>query len=82
MLMLLCDTIAKRHFKPDGTISAHVMTFVAIFGIAAIDFIYTSWLIITLQKHAEAWKTWYRSNCDVKLILPPWKRKCITKNST
>lgn len=79
MLMLLCDTIAKQSLKTNKNISAHVMAFVAIFGIATIDFLYSSWLIITFQKHADAWKTWYRSNCDVKVILPPWKRKRIAK---
>lgn len=82
VLMLLCDTVAKHSLKANRIMSAHMMGFVAIFGIAAIDFVYSSWLILTFQKHAEAWRTWYKSNCDVKLILPPWKRKCIGKRNT
>lgn len=50
-------------------------------GMAAIDFTYSSWLIVTLQKHAEAWKAWYRSNCDFKLILPAWKQKKINADA-
>lgn len=43
-------------------------------GIAAIDFTYSSWLMAILQRHVAAWRDWYRSNCDVRLILPKKKR--------
>lgn len=39
-------------------------------GMAAIDFTYSSWLLVTFQKHIEAWKEWYNTNSSLKVILP------------
>lgn len=44
-------------------------------GIAAIDFTYTTWLLVTLQKHYEAWKDFRKDDCDIKIILPHHKRR-------
>lgn len=73
ILMLLCESIAKANFQYNRSFSAHVMAFSAVFGIAAIDFTYSSWLIVTLQRHIDAWRTWYKNTCQLKLILPTWK---------
>ncbi|KAL3269483.1 hypothetical protein HHI36_008551 [Cryptolaemus montrouzieri] len=72
-LMVLCENVAKyqdhHHFMPN------LLGFLSVLGIAAIDFTYTSWLMVTLQKHYEAWQDFRRSNCDMKIILPNLKRK-------
>lgn len=50
---------------------------------ATIDFTYSSWLVVMLQKHLDAWKQWYQSNCSLRLVLPPRKlrrHKRITAN--
>lgn len=81
MLMLLCESIAKANIQYTKNISSHVMAFSAIFGIATIDFTYSSWLIMTLQKHVEAWKIWYKNKCQLRLILPSWKTQRHRKQS-
>lgn len=75
MLMLICENVTKSQLKNSRNLSAHLVAFCAVFGMAAIDFTYSSWLIVTFQKHVNAWKSWYRTNSFLKLILPEWKRK-------
>ncbi|KAG5880545.1 hypothetical protein JTB14_026778 [Gonioctena quinquepunctata] len=73
MLMMICDTLAKANVTPDGTFSSHIIIFSTVFGMAAIDFTYTSWLLVTLQRHIDAWKEWHRSKSTLKVVLPKIK---------
>ncbi|XP_044753433.1 E3 ubiquitin-protein ligase MARCHF3-like isoform X2 [Coccinella septempunctata] len=70
-LMLLCENITKS----EKQLLSHILGFLSILGIAAIDFTYTSWLLVTLQKHYEAWKEFRKTNCDIKIVLPNHKRR-------
>ncbi|XP_045473032.1 E3 ubiquitin-protein ligase MARCHF3-like isoform X2 [Harmonia axyridis] len=71
-LILLCENIAKTE---KHQVMSHVLAFLSIFGIAAIDFTYSSWMMYTFQKHYEAWKEFRKNNCDMKLILPNHKMR-------
>nr|CAH7746245.1 unnamed protein product [Callosobruchus chinensis] len=73
MLMMICESLVKSNIIASGTISSHIVAFSAVFGMAAIDFTYSSWLLLTLQNHVEAWRQWYRSNSNLKIILPKVK---------
>ncbi|KAK9890888.1 hypothetical protein WA026_012230 [Henosepilachna vigintioctopunctata] len=72
-LMLLCDSVAKYEGKE--FFLPHLIGFFAVLGIAAIDFTYTSWFMMTVQKHFEAWQEFRRNQCDMKIVLPKLKRK-------
>lgn len=37
---------------------------------AAIDFTYSSWLMVCLQRQRDAWKEWYKTTCNLKVVLP------------
>ncbi|XP_044271133.1 E3 ubiquitin-protein ligase MARCHF3-like [Tribolium madens] len=69
MLMLLCESMAKASPKFRKTILSHVMAFISIFGIAAINFTYTSWLVLTIEKYVDYWREWYKHNCSLRVIL-------------
>ncbi|KAF2883847.1 hypothetical protein ILUMI_22316 [Ignelater luminosus] len=73
MLMLLCETATHSYSRYSQNMSAHFVAFASVIGMAAIDFTYSSWFMVNLQKHVIAWRNWYRNNCDVKLILPESK---------
>lgn len=47
-----------------------MFSYVHVLGMAAIDFTYSSWLLVTFQKHLEAWREWYNTNSTLKVILP------------
>lgn len=40
---------------------------------AAIDFSYSSWLMVTFQKHLDNWRDWYKNNSTLKVVLPKIK---------
>lgn len=42
---------------------------------AAIDFTYSSWLMMAIQRQLTAWKSWYRETSHLTIVLPPRKRK-------
>ncbi|CAH2003618.1 unnamed protein product [Acanthoscelides obtectus] len=73
MLMMICESLVKSKIISPGTLSSHIVAFSAVFGMAAIDFTYSSWLLMTLQTHIEAWRKWCRSNSNLKIILPKVK---------
>lgn len=80
MLMLICEALVKNSIVTTGSLSSHIIAFSAVFGMAAIDFTYSSWLIMTMQKHIDAWRDWYNSHSKIKVILPkikmrPYKKK-------
>ncbi|XP_057657604.1 uncharacterized protein LOC130894688 isoform X1 [Diorhabda carinulata] len=77
VLMMMCETLVKANIVKTGTISSHILAFSAVFGMAAIDFTYSSWLLYTCQKHAEAWREWYNNTTTVKVILPAIKMRPI-----
>lgn len=81
MLMVICENMAKAHINRTRNLSAHLVAFCAIFGMAAIDFTYSSWLILTFQRHMISWRSWYRNNSYLRLILPEHKRKSYTKKN-
>ncbi|XP_018574513.1 uncharacterized protein LOC108913444 isoform X2 [Anoplophora glabripennis] len=73
MLMMICESLVKSNIVTNGTFSSHAIAFSAIFGMAAIDFTYTSWLMLTFQKHVENWRDWYRNSSTLKVVLPKIK---------
>ncbi|CAG9862293.1 unnamed protein product [Phyllotreta striolata] len=73
MLMVLCETLVKSNVTTTGTFPSHLLAFSAIFGMAAIDFTYSSWLLYTCQRHLESWRSWYHSNTTLKVVLSPIK---------
>ncbi|KAL1513985.1 hypothetical protein ABEB36_003316 [Hypothenemus hampei] len=75
MLMLICEGLAKNSIVTTGSLSSHIIAFSAVFGMAAIDFTYSSWLITTLQRHVEAWREWYNSHTRIRVILSKIKVK-------
>ncbi|KAK4875716.1 hypothetical protein RN001_012138 [Aquatica leii] len=80
-LSVLCESISKT--TDARYVSSQIMGFTAVLGIAIIDFAYTSWLLTNLEKHTIAWQTWYRNNCDLKVILSDDKQslKCRDDDS-
>lgn len=72
-LMLICDATAKLHTQFHCR-SAHLVAFLAVAGMAAIDFTYTSWLMGVLQIHIGAWRAWFDETCQLTIVLPPRKR--------
>lgn len=80
-LMLLCDATAKLHSQFRAR-SAHIVAFLAVAGMAAIDFTYTSWLMSVLQRHVTAWRTWFDETCQITVVLPPRKRPRPRTNSS
>lgn len=75
MLMLICEALVKNNIVTTGSVSSHIIAFSAVFGMAAIDFTYSSWLIMTLQKHVDAWREWYNANSRIRVVLPKIKMK-------
>ncbi|XP_022918255.1 E3 ubiquitin-protein ligase MARCHF2-like isoform X2 [Onthophagus taurus] len=76
LLMVLCDTIAARNnLQVSRSFTPHFLAFSAVFGMATIDFTYSSWLVVMLQRHFDAWRQWYQNMCTLKVILPPRKQK-------
>ncbi|CAG9762120.1 unnamed protein product [Ceutorhynchus assimilis] len=77
MFMLTCETLTRNTIASTtvGTFSSPVVVFLALFGMAAIDLSYSSWLILTLQKQVDAWRNWYNAHSRVQVILPRIKRK-------
>lgn len=73
MLMLLCESLNKNEPQIRKTFLTHLMAFSAIFGIAAINFIYTSWLVLTVEKYVDYWRDWYKRNSSVRVILSATK---------
>ncbi|KAJ8960028.1 hypothetical protein NQ318_009465 [Aromia moschata] len=73
MLLMICESLVKSNVVPHGSFSSHIIAFSAVFGMAAIDFTYSSWLMLTFQRHLEAWRDWYRSNSTLKVVLPKIK---------
>ncbi|KAK9696714.1 RING-variant domain [Popillia japonica] len=74
LLMVLCDNIAmKHHLQYSRNFTSHFLAFAAVFGMATIDFTYSSWLVVMFQRHLDAWKEWYQNNCTLRLLLPPRK---------
>ncbi|KAJ8933933.1 hypothetical protein NQ314_013689 [Rhamnusium bicolor] len=70
---MICESLVKSNIVTTGTFSSHIIAFSAVFGMAAIDFTYSSWLMLTFQRHYEAWRDWYRSNSTLKVVLPKIK---------
>ncbi|XP_063907646.1 E3 ubiquitin-protein ligase MARCHF3-like isoform X2 [Zophobas morio] len=66
MLMLLCESMAKTNPTFRKSFLSHIMAFTAIF---AINFIYTSWLVLTVEKYVDYWRDWYKKHCTLKVIL-------------
>ncbi|XP_072383997.1 uncharacterized protein [Diabrotica undecimpunctata] len=79
ILMMMCESLVKSNVIQSGTIPSHIIAFSAVFGMAAIDFTYSSWVLYICQKHAEAWRDWYHSNSSLKVILPAIKLRPIKK---
>ncbi|KAJ8917157.1 hypothetical protein NQ315_012649 [Exocentrus adspersus] len=79
MLMMICESLVKSNIVTHGTLSSHVIAFSAIFGMAAIDFTYSSWLMLTIQKHIDNWRDWYKNNASLKVILPKIKLRPHSK---
>ncbi|XP_025829978.1 E3 ubiquitin-protein ligase MARCH8-like [Agrilus planipennis] len=75
LLMLICENYTKTTMQNEKSVGAHLMVFASIFGMAAIDFTYSSWIMLVFQKYIDAWRSWYRTNCNLKLILPSPKNK-------
>ncbi|XP_076252373.1 E3 ubiquitin-protein ligase MARCHF3-like isoform X1 [Rhynchophorus ferrugineus] len=76
MLMLVCEALVKNNIVTTGSISSHIIAFSAVLaGMATIDFTYSSWLIMSIQKHIEAWKEWYNINSKLTVVLPKIKMK-------
>ncbi|CAG9821963.1 unnamed protein product [Phaedon cochleariae] len=73
MLMVICESLVKNNYIKTGTLASHIVAFSAVFGMAAIDFTYTSWLVVTMQRHIDAWREWYSTTCTLKLNLPQIK---------
>lgn len=49
---------------------------------AAIDFTYSSWIMMALQKHISAWQVWNKSNSHITVVLPPPTIPASTTAST
>lgn len=81
MLMVLCESIAKSGIAKEKAFTTHLVAFTAVVGIAVIDFTYTSWLMICLQKHYENWVAWNIKNSTLKVLLPNVKRKPVRKKA-
>ncbi|XP_050300948.1 E3 ubiquitin-protein ligase MARCHF3-like [Anthonomus grandis grandis] len=81
MLMLICEALVKNNIVTTGSLSSHIIAFSAVFGMAAIDFTYSSWLIMTMQKHVDAWRNWYNSSSQIRVVLPKIKMKPHKKKS-
>uniref|UniRef100_A0A6P7H2W3 Uncharacterized protein LOC114345433 n=1 Tax=Diabrotica virgifera virgifera TaxID=50390 RepID=A0A6P7H2W3_DIAVI len=79
ILMMMCESLVKSNVIQSGTVPSHIIAFSAVFGMAAIDFTYSSWVLYICQKHAEAWRDWYHSNSSLKVILPAIKLRPIKK---
>lgn len=75
MLMLICEALVKNSIVTTGSMSSHIIAFSAVFGMAAIDFTYSSWLIVTMQKHVDAWREWYNANSKIRVVLPKIKMR-------
>ncbi|KAJ8978040.1 hypothetical protein NQ317_013568, partial [Molorchus minor] len=73
MLLMICESLVKSNVVAHGSLSSHIIAFSAVFGMAAIDFTYSSWLMLTFQRHFEAWSDWYKSNSTLKVVLPKIK---------
>ncbi|XP_066245918.1 LOW QUALITY PROTEIN: E3 ubiquitin-protein ligase MARCHF3-like [Euwallacea similis] len=74
-LMLIFEALMKKNIITTGGLHSHIIAFSAVFGVAAIDFIYSSWLIMTMKKHVEAWREWYNAHSKIKVVLPKIKIK-------
>ncbi|XP_060528073.1 uncharacterized protein LOC132703049 isoform X2 [Cylas formicarius] len=79
LLMMICEALVQSKLVAIGSISSHIIALSAVFGMAAIDFTYSSWLIVSLQKHIEAWRTWYKAHSQIKIILPTIKMRPIKR---
>ncbi|XP_030768403.1 E3 ubiquitin-protein ligase MARCH3-like isoform X2 [Sitophilus oryzae] len=75
ILMLTCESLIKNNIVTTGSFPSHIIAFSAVLGMATIDFTYTSWLIMNIQKHVEAWREWYALNSRLRVVLPKIKMK-------
>ncbi|KAK5645568.1 hypothetical protein RI129_006868 [Pyrocoelia pectoralis] len=54
-----------------------IIEFSSVLGIVLTECVYTSVLLHSLKQHVLAWKAWYRTKCDLKVILSKSKQSVI-----
>ncbi|XP_044733136.1 uncharacterized protein LOC123295755 isoform X2 [Chrysoperla carnea] len=70
LLLVSCESV-RQIMMIRKSFVGNLMAFIAITGMASIDFAYSTWLILRFRKHMESWHRWWSNNCHLTLVIPP-----------
>ncbi|XP_019868935.1 E3 ubiquitin-protein ligase MARCHF3 [Aethina tumida] len=79
MLMMICESLLKNNIIVSGSLSSHLIAFSAVFGIAAIDFTYSCWIMSLAEKHYNVWSDWYKKNLKLKVVVSKLDTKTVKR---